>query len=362
MKFLYLPVFTILFLLSCKTASEEIPLGELPLFTPGIIQEIESLGDDIFFSHIAYRTIPLEDEAVFLPDRNLDKIFKVSSDGNLISIISSDGRGPGEIHDITFISRSFDNNIIVYDQMNKKVLRFSASGEFLDEFILQPWEKGGIFEVYELDETHLLTVYRSIAYLSNPDAEPEAYFVIYDKEAERYIQSVTMSDRPFARIIVNDQIRGGRTVPYAPEHVRYFNHRNSSFYTFWTEEATIVSLSESLDTTRTISFELSREPLSRDEINEIRDDSGDDLWRSMRPLLPEYKAIANSMIIDDQNNFWLKLNHRSEYQQWLILSEAGEKLAIVQLPKDGLLTHVSDYHLGFRLDDHLFALFEPIEL
>jgi hypothetical protein len=82
----------------------------------------------------------------------------------------------------------------------------------------------------------------------------------------------------------------------------------------------------------------------------------------MEPLLPEYKAIADDLIIDEQHNFWLKLNHRSEYQKWLILSESGDKLAIVHLPKDGMLTHVSDQHLGYRLDDHKFALLEPVNL
>lgn len=361
MKLLPLLAFSILLLVSCKSDSEENPFKELPVFTPNIIQEFDSLGDDIFFSHLAYSTILLNDGSIFLPDRELESIFKVSSEGDLISTIASDGRGPGEVQDMNFISRSFDNTIIVYDQWNKKVLRFSPSGEFLEEFILQPWEKGTLSEVYEIDERHLLTVYRSFEYLRNFDLEPEAYLVIFDKEAEKYIQSVTISDRSFARNIINDQPRGGRIVPFSTEHLRAFNHRNTTFYSFWTEEQTIASLTSLLDTTQTISFDLSRELLTRNEINDIRDDLPNSLWRNMEPLLPEHKASADDMIIDDQNNIWLKLNHRSDYQKWLILSEEGEKLAIVQLPKDGMLTHVSDQHLGFRLDDHVFALLEPIE-
>lgn len=362
MKSLPLFMICILILIGCHSDSEVKPLEELPVFTPTIMQKFDSLGEDVFFSHLAYTTFELENGEIFLQDRSLNKIFKISSDGNSSSIIASEGRGPGELQDITFASRSYDNSIIVYDQRNKKVLRFSSSGKFLDEFVLQPWEKGTLSEVYELDENHLLTVYRSFEYLRNLDLEPEAYLVIFDKETERYIQNVTISDRPFARNIVDDQPRGGRIVPYSSEHLRYFNHLNSTFYSLWTDEQTIASLTTSLDTANTITFDLSQEKLSRDEINEIRDDLPGSLWRNMDPLLPEYKAIADDMIIDGQNNFWLELNHRSEYQKWLILSPSGEKLAIVQLPKDGMLTHVSDQHLGFRLDDHVFALLEPIKL
>lgn len=362
MKYLSLITFTALLLMSYHSYVEEISFDEIPVFTPKIIQEFESLGDDIFFSHLGYHTIPLIDETIFLPDRTLNKIFKISSDGNLISTIASGGRGPGEIQDITFVSRSFDSTIVVYDQMNRKVLRFSALGEFLEEFKLRPWEKGTLTEVYELDENHLLTVYRSFDYLRNHDLEPEAYLVIFGKEAEQYIQNVSISDRPYARNIVNNQPRGGRIVPYSPEHLRYFNHRNSKFYSLWTEDQTIASLTSSLDTTQTITFELARETLSREEINAIRNDLPNSLWRNMESLLPKYKAIADELIIDEKNNFWLKLNHRSEYQKWLILSESGEKLAIVRLLKDGMLTHVSDQHLGFRLDDHRFALLEPVKL
>lgn len=362
MKFLSLLIFSFLLLIGCQSDSEEKPFEELPVFTPTIVREFESLGEDIFFSHLAYTTFELDDGAIFLPDRTLNKIFKISLDGNTNSIIASEGRGPGELQDITFATRSYNNSIIVYDQMNKKVLRFSPSGKFLEEFVLQPWERGTLSEVYELDENHLITIYRSFEYLRNLDLEPEAYLVIFDKEAGRYIQNVAISDRPFARNIVNDQPRGGRIVPYSSEHLRYFNHQNSNFYSLWTEEQTIASLTTSLDTANTITFDLSREQLSRDEMNAIRDDLPSSLWRNMEPLLPEYKAIADDLIIDGQNNFWLKLNHRSEFQKWLILSESGEKLAIVQLPKYGMLTHVSDQHLGFRLDDHVFALLEPINM
>lgn len=360
MKFFYLWVLFILILLNCQSDPGTVSFDELPIFTPNIVQEFDLLGKDIFFSHLGYTTLLFDDGTIFLPDRGLSKIFKVSSDGNLISTIATEGRGPGEIQDITFVSRSFDNSILVYDQKNKKVLRFSSSGGYLEEFILEPWDRGTLSEIYELDENHFLIIYRSFDYLLNFDLHPEAYLVIFDKSTQQYIRSETISDRLFARNIINNQPRGGQKVPHSPEHLHYFNHRNSKLYSFWTEDETIASLTSSLDTAQTVTFNLSRELLSKEEHSAIREDLPNSLWRNMEPLLPEYKAIADELLVDDNNNFWLKLDYRSEFQQWLILSESGKKLAIVQLPKDGLLTHISEQHLGFRLDDHSFALFEPI--
>jgi len=48
MKFLPLLVFTILIFIGCQTDSEEKQFEELPVFTPKIIQEFDSLGEEIF--------------------------------------------------------------------------------------------------------------------------------------------------------------------------------------------------------------------------------------------------------------------------------------------------------------------------
>ncbi|MEX0660747.1 MAG: hypothetical protein WEA58_13890 [Balneolaceae bacterium] len=41
-----------------------------------------------------------------------------------------------------------------------------------------------------------------------------------------------------------------------------------------------------------------------------------------------------------------------------MLNQDGEPEMRVQLPKEGMLTHISEHHIGFRADDHLFALYE----
>jgi hypothetical protein len=362
MKFSLAAILLSLLLMGCHSEQDQSGLDGLPVHTPGVITEFDSLNDEIYFSHLGYATAVLDDGSLFIPDRELSTIFIVTDKGDLVSTAAREGRGPGELQDITFLSRSHDSSILVYDQMNNTVYRFSSAGEYLKELTLQPWDRGRLSEVYDMDEDHLLTVYRSFEYLRNTELEPEAHLVPYNKTTEQYMESVTIPDRAFARTIIDGEVRGGRMVPYSPEHLRAYDPAGNTLAFLWTEGQEIAHLTPSLDTTQTVSFELEREPLSRDEISEIRDYLTPDAWRSMEPLLPGLKSIADDMIIDDQQRFWLKLNHRSEVQKWLILSPAGEKLALVHLPGEGMLTHVHSHHLGFRIDDHIFALLEPVQI
>jgi hypothetical protein len=78
--------------------------------------------------------------------------------------------------------------------------------------------------------------------------------------------------------------------------------------------------------------------------------------------LPENKALADQMMVDQNKIIWLKLNHTSTYQQWLTISAQGNLLQVIQLPKNSMLTHISENHLGVRLDNATFALFEYPEI
>ena len=56
--------------------------------------------------------------------------------------------------------------------------------------------------------------------------------------------------------------------------------------------------------------------------------------------------------------FWLKSNLRGDYEKWFVLNSKGKILHALNLPKGSILMHVSDKHLGIRLDDVTFALYE----
>lgn len=360
---LLLPLFLLLLIIvACQNELEsEADLSGLPLVIPQSIAEFDSQGDH-YFSHLGYQSIPLEDGRVLLPDRELKMIFNINPSGEIVSVAARDGRGPGEFQDIVSMIRTPSGTILVNDQMNKKIVVLDSNGEFLDEFLYLVWDLPNLSEVYQTDPDHYLFVYRSFEYLRNTDKDPEIQLVVYNIETGVFIKSVTLPGRMYARRILDGQVRGARIVPYAPEHFRAFNPHTNGIYLYGSDGTTISQIDASLDTVSTVLFDLKPERLSNAEKRVIEENTSDELWKTTEPLLPEYKAIADKMIIDHAGNFWLKLNHAGEGERWLIVSEEGELVTIVQLPEESILMHVSEYHLGVRLDDHLFALYEPVLL
>ena len=67
------------------------------------------------------------------------------------------------------------------------------------------------------------------------------------------------------------------------------------------------------------------------------------------------------MKMDPEGRFWVKLNYRSDSNLWLILGQEGDPQKVVHLPGGSMLTHISGKHLGVRVDDVTFALYEPVE-
>ncbi len=342
--------------------SETISLEGIPVITPNLLHEYDGVSDDDFFAHLAYKTIVLDDGTIFLGDRETNRIYKIKSNGNLVDVLAREGRGPGEFRDITSISRSFDGSVIVYDQFNSKVIRFDQSGNFMGEYVIRSRGEGMLTEVFDINEEQLLLTYRILGDFNQSGVNPQQHIVAYQKETEVFQDYISIASNPIAWILMDGQPVGGRVVPFTAANLLYFNHSDASIYSYYSDGTKIVQLSADFDTLSTVRFELTAEILSEEDITELRDDTSPDQWPSLAILLPEYKAIAEDFKLDDENRFWLRLNHRSDYQKWLVLSSSGEKLAIVQFPESGILTHISSQHIGYRLDDHLFGIFETINL
>jgi hypothetical protein len=78
----------------------------------------------------------------------------------------------------------------------------------------------------------------------------------------------------------------------------------------------------------------------------------------MKEIIPDHKIPVERMRIDPEGNFWLQLNYYSDTLQWLVMDREGNPQRIVHLPHESILTHVSDDHLGVRLNDITFAVYE----
>lgn len=344
----------------CKTQEEDhSTLSDLPSVQPEELIRFDAAGD-IFFSHLGYHSILLEDGNMLLGDRELKVLLKISAEGELEEQLLKPGRGPGELQDINFISQGASGDIFVHDQINKKIIRLDKNGSYRDEFSVPSWESANLTEIYEPEKDLYLMVFKSFDYLMNPEKEPQLHLTTYNAAADTFVKAQTLADRPFARQIIDGAVRGGTVVPFAPEHLRAFRPATGTLTLFYSGGDRLAKVNTGLDTLNVIELPVEPEAVSEEEIAALREDSRTEVWRELKDLLPGVKALAEDMMIDGSGNYWLKLNHRGEYDRWLVADADGKPLTLVNLPEGSMLTHVSKNHLGVRLDEVTFALFEPV--
>lgn len=350
---------SLIILLGCNANDESnSELSDVPVTTPKELVQFETIGDNLL-SHIGYASIVLRDGHVLIPDRQHVRLFKTDNSGKLIETIGRKGKGPGEFQDITFLSRSAFGNTLIYDQMNQKMVVLDSLGHFNYEFVIPSNSPpGSLSELYEVEEQQYLMIFRSHEYMLNEDSEQVSYLVTYNSKQENFSPAKTINSRPYARRTGGG---GGLRVPYAAADLIAYDKITADIYLYGSDGEKIAQLDASLDTTEVISLDLQPELLTEEEADSVRMEYPE-YWDSMQSLLPEYKALADRLVMGPQNNFWLKLNHANEYEQWLMVSDQGVLLQIIQLPKNSMLTHVSEEHLGVRLNDTTFALYEPPQI
>lgn len=353
----------VLILVSCagnETTQNQIDLSQLPVVKPEKIVELDETGGR-FFQHLNYYTAVKENGSVILNDRQGAFVAEINSEGEFQKMVAIEGRGPGEIQDVLSMSLRNDE-LLMYDQRRKRIIYKDLEEEIIDEFegirsdFLQPTKV-----YFTSNDSLLLTELWSSAYLEMEDRTPEISFVLSEFGNTEILDQVTYPSKNYARMFVDGNLVGATAVPFAPDLLYDISPDFESMYVFWSENGQIAELSlTTFDTLRTIPLPLSGDEVNSVELDSLRDAYGE-RWKDLKNHIPEIKALADKMIVDDKNRFWLQLNRYSDFQEWLVADQNGNPLKIVQFPKGVMVTHVSEHHIGVRLDDHLFALYEAVD-
>lgn len=355
-------------LVSCSVSEEQsdiINLDALLEIRPVQLFEIDQVND-IYFNHLNYSTEVSAEGDVFLNDREEAIMIKISNNGELLNIIASKGRGPGEIGDILSMKIDIHGGIHIYDQQNEKAVYYEPNNYEPEEFRIRAETGNRINSILPLNVNNkYLTVERNLNAMLDATAEPMNLLSIYDKTDQKKVRSHKFPDAGYARLIVDDSVMGGALVPYGPRFLFDTSTEKDRIYVSWSESNQVAELNSNLDTLRTIDLKLERVPISNIEMMEIENEFSNhhpNQIKSVKDNLPDFKMSYDNMLVDHKNRIWLKLTRWSENdQEWLIISNEGEPLQRVLLPKEGMLTHVSEYHIGFREDDHIFSLYETID-
>jgi hypothetical protein len=149
------------------------------------------------------------------------------------------------------------------------------------------------------------------------------------------------------------------TVPYSDDQLIATIPQNKTLLLYDTRTDLIAEIDANFDTLRIIDINLPSELLSEEEKGRIKTERelNEDEWKQVEPYLPERKAKAADMIYAD-DRIWLKTTIAAEGDVWVVMNMEGEIEYKVNLPSNSYLTHVSEFHLGVRLDEINFALYE----
>lgn len=342
-----------------KTEFENLPAAELEL-----ISEFDQSGD-YFFQHLNYTTEVLSSGDILLNDRQGGYIIRVNPQGEFVSQVAGQGNGPGEVQDPLSIQLVDESTLLIVDQRRMRIIKKTLDSTEIDEFTVPQGEASRVSQAYATTDPDIISVKWSGFYeFSDSNVEPVTRISSYNPGSEEFISDIRYPGVTMAALLSNDgQPLGATKVPFTPELLFDYSADKTELYMFWSEDSQITVFDPiQLDTIRTIPIDLISESLSSTELDSLEGEyDQSNWWEAVEELLPDQKAPADKMIVDHQNRIWLKLTLQSDYQKWIVLDQTGSPQFRVQFPKEGMVTHISEHHIGFRADDHLFSLYELVE-
>ena len=346
-------------LMGCSGQTAEpkpLTIEDIEALNPKQIWSINHAGD-LYFSHLGYESVVLENGNIVFADRQLPAIVVFSDNGEYVKHVRS-GRGPGEIQDAYFFTKDSAGNVYTYDQKNDKILTYNKEFDHVSDIIPKEYESNGILKVFPMDEENeYLLQMSSSEYLWDESKQRQINLVQFNSENNTFGEVLALNAQPYALLKIDGNVMGASKVPYAPGNIISYDFRNSSLFTYDTGSDLIAEINADFDTLNSIPLNLPTEEISTTELDSMEASYDmEEQWKAIKEALPEVKAPADKMIYNE-GNFWLKSNIDAKTEMWLVVNEEGIVRNVVHLPKESMLTHIDDDHLGVRLNDVTFALF-----
>jgi len=355
-----------LYLFSCSPqdkSSAKIDWSSIPITIPDQIFQADHV-ESLYFQFLAPQSLSSSEGNIILNDWDDPFIVNLNRNGDLIEVIGRKGSGPGEIQRAGSMDFDEKGNLFFFDVVRSRIIKLSNEFDLVQEFeppILDQMQR--VTEVYatSADSLVLLKITSGL-FLRVQDEKPKTIFALWNLETGSFEQKVEYPAKAYARLFVNGSIRGATQVPFSGDLLYDTSPDKQSLFVYWSEDNHITELDVmTFDTLRTIGIRLPKENVSSAEIDSLKDLYRPEQWSTLRKVLPTEKAYAEDMIIDQKDRFWMKLNIMGNHQEWLVLNRDGKPEKIIQLPKEGSISHVSEYHIGFRNDETNFTLFEAVE-
>jgi len=354
-----------------ETKNQVIDLSKVESITPNELISFNNI-DSLYFGYLGINSFPQKDGSFILGVQTPSHLVHISEDGKTAIGLTSTGRGPGEVSEIGIPTLGENSTINVYDQNKKANVTFDSSLELLDEFQISSNQDLYVDVIYQINEDNYLIEMNSIKWIIDSDESKYLVFSIFNKATNNYGKTVKFLDRQYAQTEnpvppsptkpYANYLGGDRAISYSDKQLYAFSNTRESMFVYNTGSDKIAEVDFNFDTLRTITVNFPSEEITNSEIDSIRKEIQEpDVLSNLISRLPNWKTPIERMLTDHKNRFWLKSNLRGNHEKWFVMNQDGKVEKLVHLPKNSFLTHVSEHHLGIRLDDSTFGLFEAVE-
>lgn len=129
MKVFILPIFLLSFVIGCSSGESEISTNEVDIIKVDSV--LLQQGEEIFGKFFEQIKITEDKDYFLFSDRIRNQVFVFKSDGTFFSVIGVNGRGPKGILSVSGYDINKNNEVFIYDSMQRMLKVFDLKGNLL---------------------------------------------------------------------------------------------------------------------------------------------------------------------------------------------------------------------------------------
>ena len=295
---------------------------------------------------------------VFLADNRESNIKVYNTEGSLIKKLGQPGQGPGDFQNIRDIQIKNDQ-LYVHDGSQQRSVVFNLDNLEYSHNINLAENRNNYDELrgsampayFVLGDGSFIMKFSSFDYSAGRNdwdqATNKGAYYLLNEEGE-IISDKFYEMKSFTSVFIPAAGRPTLDVPipfFYGEALEALSPDNK-FHLAWSQDLLIKTFDQEGEYQR--SFYYPYEGVSLDEKSIIEAGYSETiLFNHLDELnLPERWPVIDSMIIDDENRFWLAvITEDKDYFEWWVLQDTGEFITSIELPRDIKIMDIRNGHL-----------------
>lgn len=357
-------VLLIFVIFSCKSESEiETTINEDILQASEIIAEprlVISTSEELLIGDVADVKV-LEDGSIVVLDDQKLSIHLLNEAGEFVNSYPFQGRGPGEVQNLSKRLRISPGNIIAIDDyFMRKISMFQVNDTEIEHIIDVDLESS-VADFFLINKDHIVLKKSRIIEEEEP-SDPIHLLNLKDREGEKVIRNfpahkeITLSGASAGlNLSINTSTQYHATNEFCSSGSRLYHIRTDSL------GLSIYDIEDGSEIFSVFYSQPARRLTSEEKELEVDRllESGREFWGNgekgrLLTEFPDYKPIAKRVICDLPNAIWLELMTEEEEKKWISLSDEGRIKGVFRKNIDGQLVSIHRENMFF-LDTNDFG-------